>query len=152
MKERMSSKELRVLVTTISSSLIFIVYGLIVYFKKVEGNFDILNDTVFWGKTFLIFIPIAIVTLIIIHIILAIVNKIVTDEDMPSKSDEMDKLIELRSLRVSHWSFTGGFILALASQAVGMELWVMFVVLLGSGFLGSIAEGLTQLYYYRRGI
>ena len=90
--------------------------------------------------------------MIIIHIIFAIVNKIVTNEDLPSKSDEMDKLIELRSLRVSHWSFTGGFILALGSQAIGMELWVMFVIMLASGFLGSMAEGLTQLYYYRKGI
>ena len=152
MKERMNSKELRVLVTTISSSLIFIIYSLKVYFSKVQGNTEILNDTAFWGKAFIVFVPIAIVTLIIIHIILAIVNKIVTNEDMETKSDEMDKLIELRSLRVSHWTFSGGFMLALGSQAIGMEIWVMFVVLLASAFVGSLAEGFMQLYYYRRGI
>ena len=54
MKERMNSKELRVLVTTISSSLIFIIYALLVYFSKIQGNYDILNDAAFWGKTFLL--------------------------------------------------------------------------------------------------
>ena len=152
MKEKMNSKELKVVINIFSSSLIFLVYSLYVYFKKIQGNLEIINDPAFWGKTFLVFIPIAIVTMIIIYIIMAIVNKIVTNEDLDTKSDEMDKLIELRSLRVSHWSFTGGFILALGSQAIGMDLWVLFVVLFASGFLGSIAEGLTQIYYYKRGI
>ena len=152
MKDKMNSKELRVIINIFSSSLIFLVYALIIYFKKIQGNLEIINDPAFWGKTFLLFIPIAIGAMIVIYIIFAIVKKIATNEDLDTKSDEMDKLIELRSLRVSHWSFTGGFMLAMGSQALGMDLWVMFVVMVGSGFLGSIAEGLTQLYYYKRGI
>ncbi len=152
MDKKISRKETRILVTLISSILIFCLYALYIYQRQVVGNVEILNDLQFWGKTFVIFIPVAVVALIIIHIIFAIINKIVTNEDMDDKSDEMDKLIELRALRVSHWAFSAGFILAMGSQAIGMETWVLFVVLIASAFLGSIAEGLTQIYYYRKGI
>lgn len=66
-------------------------------------------------------IPIAIVAQIIIHIIFAIINKMVTNEDMPTTDDERDKLIELKSIRISHWIFTIGFMLAMGSQAIDMK-------------------------------
>ena len=66
-------------------------------------------------------IPIAIVAQIIIHIIFAIINKMVTNEDMPTTDDERDKLIELKSTRISHWIFTIGFMLAMGSQAIDMK-------------------------------
>ena len=58
---------------------------------------------------------------IIIHIIFAIINKMVTNEDMPTTDDERDKLIELKSTRISHWIFTIGFMLAMGSQAIDMK-------------------------------
>ena len=58
---------------------------------------------------------------IIIHIIFAIINKMVTNEDMPTTDDERDKLIELKSIRISHWIFTIGFMLAMGSQAIDMK-------------------------------
>jgi len=152
MEGKMYRKETRILVTLASTILIFGVYTLYVYFKHIAGDPDIVNDLKFWGKTFMVFIPIAIVAYIIIHIIFAIINKIVTNEDLDTKTDEMDKIIELKALRVSHWIFSFGFIMAMGSLAIGMEAWVMIVVLIASCFLGSIAEAITQIYFYRRGI
>jgi hypothetical protein len=45
----------------------------------------------------------------------------VTNEDMPTTDDERDKLIELKSTRISHWIFTIGFMLAMGSQAIDMK-------------------------------
>lgn len=97
-------------------------------------------------------IPIAIVAQIIIHIIFAIINKMVTNEDMPTTDDERDKLIELKSTRISHWIFTIGFMLAMGSQAIDMKPWVMFVTLISSGFLSSMVSELARFYFYRKGV
>jgi len=148
----MDQKERQVLVTILATILIFVVYSLFVYNRYIAPDPEIINNPGFWGKAFLLLIPVAIVAQIIIHIIFAIVNKAVTNEDIPSKDDERDKLIELKSIRISHWIFTLGFMLAMGSQALKMELSVMFITLIASGFLsGIISEG-AKLYFYHRGV
>jgi hypothetical protein len=126
-------------------------YSLYVYNKHIAGNPDIINDFSFWGKAFLILIPVTIVAQIIIHIIFYIINKIVTDEDVVDLTDERDKLIELKTIRISHWVFICGFVLAMGSQALKMEPWVMFIILIFSGFGASIISELVKIYFYRRG-
>jgi len=148
----MDQKERQVLVTILATILIFVVYSLFVYNRYIAPDPEIINNSSFWGKAFLLLIPVAIVAQIIIHIIFAIVNKAVTNEHIPSKDDERDKLIELKSIRISHWIFTLGFMLAMGSQALKMELSVMFITLIASGFLsGIISEG-AKLYFYHRGV
>jgi hypothetical protein len=55
---------------------------------------------------------------------------------MDTMSDERDKLIELKSIRIAHWIFTGGFLSGDDHSGIGMEPWAMFVSLITSGFLG----------------
>ena len=152
MEPKMYRKEIQIIVTLISTILIFGFYALYVYDKSVAGDPGIINDFKFWGKTFLVFIPIAIVAMIIIQIIFAIINKIVTKEDIPTKSDEMDKLIELKALRISHWTCMTGFIVAIGSQAFNLQPYWLFIILISSCFLSGIAESLAQIYYYRKGV
>jgi hypothetical protein len=114
-------------------------------------NPNIINDFKFWGKAFLILIPVTIIAQIIIHIIFAIINKIVTDEEISNINDERDKLIELKAIRISHWTFTLGFMLAMASQAIGMQPWVMFITMISSGFISAMASEIAKLYFYHRG-
>ena len=147
----MDNKEKQVLVTLISSIVIIGLYVLYVYNKYVTVNFNILNDFKFWGKAFLGLIPVTIIAQIIIHIIFAIINKIVTNEDMETRSDERDKLIELKSIRISHWIFTLGFVLAMGSQALGYPPYMLFITLLVSGLFSSIISELFKLYFYRKG-
>ena len=148
----MYRKEKRVLVTIISLILIPALYSWYVYNKYLAVTPELLNDFTFWGKSFIKMIPIMIVSIILIHIVFAIINKIVTNEDMPTKTDEMDKLIELKTLRISSWVYSLGFVLAMASQAIGMQPWVLFVTLISSCFLGGVASGIAQIYYYKKGI
>jgi uncharacterized membrane protein len=105
----MSSKEKETIVTLISAVVIMGFYSLYVYQNYLKEDWTLINDFKFWGTTFLIMIPVQIVSQIIIHIIFAIFNKIVTNEDMDTMSDERDKLIELKSIRIAHWIFTVDF-------------------------------------------
>lgn len=147
-----SEKEKTILVSVVSMILILGLYSLYVYHKYIAGNPDVINDFKFWGKAFLILIPVTIVSQIIIHIIFAIINKIVTNEDISSITDERDKLIELKAIRISHWIFIFGFLLSMGSQAVGMQPWVMFITLIFSGFIAAIVSEIAKIYFYRKGI
>lgn len=147
----MSSKEKQTIISLISSILIFGFYSLYIYQNYLVETPELLNDFKFWGTSFLIMIPVAIVAQIIIHIVFAIINKIVTNEDLDEMSDERDKLIELKSIRISHWIFTGGFLSAMTALAMGMEPWVMFTTLIVSGFLSAVISGSAKIYFYRRG-
>lgn len=147
----MAGKERETLVTLISSILIMGSYSLYVYYTYLSKDWELINDFKFWGTAFLVLIPVTIGAQIGIHIIFAIITKIVTNEDMDTRSDERDKLIELKSIRISHWIFTAGFLLAMTSQAMGMQPWVMFVTLTASGFLAAFISDSAKIYFYRRG-
>jgi len=147
----MYRREKQILVSLITTILILGFYSLFVYQKYMVGNMEIINDFKFWGKAFLILIPVTIVAQIIIHIIFFIINKIITNEDIPMINDERDKLIELKAIRISHWVFIVGFLLSMGSQAIGMQPWVMFITLIYSGFIAAIASEIAKIYFYRKG-
>jgi len=148
----MDQKERQVLVTILANILIFTLYALYVYNHYIAAEPDIINSHRFWGRTFLFLIPLAIVTQVIIHILYAILNRVITKEDVPDKNDERDKLIELKSIRISHWIFTLGFGIAMGALAIGLQPWVMFVTLIASGFLSGIISEAAKLYFYMKGV
>lgn len=148
----MDTKEKQILVTIVNTIVIFAIYAYYVYDRYLIDNPELLNDSSFWGKTFLVLIPVAILAQIVLHIIFAIINGILTRETMDIITDERDKLIELKAIRISHWLFTFGFLLAMGSQAIGMETWVMFVTLVASGFISGIISESAKIYFYRKGV
>jgi hypothetical protein len=145
------NKEKEILLTIISSFFITGFYALYVYYEYVAGNPEIINSMKFWGIAFLVLIPISIIAQIIIHIIFVIINKILTNEDVPNISDERDKLIDLKAIRISHWIFTLGFLLAMASQAFEMPPYIMFITLFIFGFIASMTSEIVKIFMYRRG-
>ncbi|RPH33543.1 MAG: hypothetical protein EHM93_04475 [Bacteroidales bacterium] len=147
----MYNKEKQILVSLITSLLILGFYSLYIYYNYIAGNPAILNDFKFWGECFLILIPISILAQIIIHIIFAIISKIVTNEDVPTITDERDKLIELKSIRIAHRIFIFGFLLSMGSLAIGMKPWVMFIVLILSGFIACTTSGIAKYIFYKKG-
>lgn len=146
------TKEREILLSLVVSVVVIIVYSLYLYNTEVYFSPEILNQPKFWGKAFLILIPISIVAQIIVHIIFAIINKILTNEEVTTLSDERDKLIELKGIKIAHWIFVIGFLLAMGSQAFNFELYVMFFILFLFGFISSFAEGIVQIYYYKKGV
>ncbi len=148
----MYRKEYRVLVTLFTLLLVSGLYAWHVYQNQVVENPGIIDDFKFWGKTFVIFAPVMVVAQIVAHILFHIVNKAITNEDIPEITDEMDRLIELKSIRISHWTYSLGFLLAMGALALGMQPWVMFIVLISSGVASGVAESLAQIYFYRKGV
>lgn len=152
MKEKMSFQEKQSILSLFNGIIILGFYSIYVYQKYLLSTPEIINDFKFWGKIFVILIPIVIVVQIVMHILFYIGNTIITRESPPEKQDEMDKLIELKSLRLSHWIFILGFFLAMGSQALGIANWVMFVCLIGSGFAAGFASDIAKIYFYRKGV
>jgi len=148
----MGHHEKQSIVSIIGSVLVIGFYSLYVYRNYIQADMGLLNDFQFWGKSFLYLIPVAIVVQIVIHILFAIANRIITQEDMPDITDERDKLIELKCIRISHWIFIVGFMLAMGSLAVGMKPYAMFLTLISSGFIASLASEVAKVIYYRRGV
>ena len=152
MKEPMSYQEKQSFLSLFNTLLILGFYSLYVYNNYIAGKPEIIYDLRFLGKAFMILIPVTIVVHIVMHILFAIFNKILTREDPPKKEDEMDKLIELKSIRISHWVFIVGFFSAMASQALGMAPYVMFLSFVVSGFLAGILADISKIWYYRKGV
>ncbi len=147
----MGHHEKQSIVSIIGSVLVIVLYSLYVYRHYIQADMGLLNDFRFWGKSFLYLIPVAIVVQIVIQIVFAIVNRIVTQEDIPDITDERDRLIELKCIRISHWIFIIGFMLAMGALAAGMKPYVMFLTLISAGFLASLASEIAKIIYYRMG-
>ena len=161
----MSYQEKRTITSMVSGVLVLAAYCIYVFGKYNAGAIDPANLK-FWSTTMLIFIGIGVVGTIVIqivfHILLAMaitIKEKKCDDEHINKTiessmveDEMDKIIELKSLRAG-FIFAGiGFVLALIALTLGYSAPVMLNVLFISFSLGSLSEGVLSLYYYRKGV
>ncbi|KRF34594.1 hypothetical protein [Paenibacillus sp. Soil787] len=148
----MSFQEKRNIVSLFATLLIFSIYSVYVFQKYQEGSFHTSNEFSFWGAFILILIPVSIVAKVIIHIVFSIINTLATKEKEPFITDELDKLIALKSTRNSHYVFIIGFLLSMIPLVMDQPPYVMFIILIGSGLLSEVVGISTQLYLYRRGV
>jgi hypothetical protein len=165
----MSYQEKRTIVSIITGAIVLAAYCFYA-FGQYQSGVVAPGDLRFWAGTMLIFIGIgvaaSIVIQIVFHILLSIAiaaTKKIQDETCEDKEieksikaeiveDEMDKLIELKSMRVG-FVFAGiGFVAGLVSLVLNYSPAVMLNILFISCCAGSLFEGCTQLYFYRRGI
>jgi hypothetical protein len=165
----MSYQEKRTITSIITGALVLGAYC-IYAFGKVQSGVVTTDDLKFWASTMLFFIGIGIVSIIIIQIVFHILLSIsvavkeqirnghVDDKEIEKTigvemvEDEMDKLIELKSMRVG-FTFAGiGFVAALVSLVLSYSPVVMLNIMFISFSAGSMFEGFAQLYYYRKGI
>lgn len=148
----MSYQEKRTIVSIISGLLIFGIYSAYIYSTYPEQFHGPEVDFKFWGKAFLILLPVTIVARIIIFIIFGIVNKVAWNEDGPCFEDERDKLIELKATRNGYYVFMLGFMLAMGSLLMDWPPYSMFLVFAFSGVIAELVSGFSSLHFYRRGI
>lgn len=119
-----------------------------------------------WAVSILVFVGIEVVATIIIQIIFHILYSIGVavkernhsgaeiEKSIESSmvEDEMDKLIALKSSQIA-FVFAGiGFAYSLIMILLGYSSAVMVNVIFIAFGLGSIAEGILSLYYYRKGV
>jgi hypothetical protein len=165
----MSYQEKRTIVSTLTGLAILAAYAIYVNNQRQAGALAT-EDLKAWATAILVFIVIGIVASIIIQIVYHILISISitvqrkiqnesTDDAQIEKSiqaemveDEMDKLIELKSMRFGLFLAGVGFVLALVSLIANYPPAVMLNVLFVSFAGGSLLEGMAQLYYYRRGL
>jgi len=147
----MSFREKENIVNILSGLLITGIFAGIIYQRHLAGQYDLTTDYQLWGKLFLVFMGISIVARILIYIIFYIINHITTKEEEPV-SDEMDKLIKLKSTRNAYYSFSVGLVSIFPWLALGMPVYGIFIIFVASGLITEIVENISQLYYYRKGI
>lgn len=163
----MSYQEKKTVVSIVSGALLLAAYCLYAFGKSGMAN---INNLAFWAKTMLVFIGIGIVGMIIIqivfHILLSIsvaIKQKMRDEEIDDKEieksitnemveDEMDKLIVLKSNKISYYVLGIGFLAGLVAVALGVSAVIFLNILFISGSIGGIAEGLVQIGYYRKGL
>lgn len=165
----MAYQEKRTAVSIITGFFILAAYCIYAYGKHQSGTIAP-DDLRAWAGIILIFIGIGVASTIVIqiifHILLSItiaireniqngrcdnkgIEKIIGFEMV---TDEMDKLIELKSMRVGFIAAGIGFVAALVSQVLHYSPAVMLNIMFITFSTGSLLEGLAQLYFYRRGI
>lgn len=165
----MSYKEKKIIVSLVTGLLILATYC-IYTLNKIQLGTAALDDLKFWATTILIFIGIGFVALIIIlivfHILLSVTiavkeeiqnreyddKKIAKTLELDMVEDEMEKLIGLKAMRISFAVVGIGFIAALVSLVLNYSPAVMLNIMFFSFGIGSMIEGFTQLYFYRRGV
>ena len=165
----MSYQEKKTIVQILTGILLLTVYC-IYAFNKIQSGMAASDDMKFWATAILIFIGIGVVASIVIqivfHILLSIaiaVKQRVQDEKCEDKEiektiklemveDEMDKLIELKAMKIGFAIVGFGFIAALVSLVLNYSPAVMLNITFVFFSVGSIIEGITQIYFYRKGV
>jgi hypothetical protein len=165
----MSFQEKRTMVTILTTILILGAYCMKAY-EQYRLSAMATADIKFWAGTTLGFIGVSIVIAVMIQIVfhvlfsvsIAVQKKRQNDkcEDreieravgIEMATDEMEKLIELKSMRVGFGMVGIGFVLSLVSQILDYGPGVMVNMMFGSFCIGMLLQGITKLYYYRRGI
>ena len=165
----MSYPEKKAVVSVFAGTAVLVSYCMFVYGKVTSG--EAAGDNLkFWAGTMLLFIVVGIVASIVIQIVfhillsvsIAVREQIQTgnsDDKRIEKEiaaemveDEMDKLVELKSMRVAFIIAGLGFVAALIYAYLGFSVAVMLNILFISFSAGSLLEGVSQLYYYRKGV
>lgn len=167
-----SYQEKRIAVTTFSGLLIFLCYYIYGYTKYIDVGVSLFDDLHFWVTAMLATIVIGIVAIIVIqiifHIVLAVASEVSKEVskktgnnhdkassdqfEIVEKEDEMDKLIALRATRILSTVVSLGFIVSLVALYFGMPTAVMLNIIFLSFAIGTLAEGFSQLYFYKNGI
>lgn len=153
----MSYQEKRTIASLIAGLLILAAYGFYVFTTYQQGKIDFDNDLKFWASTMLIFIGIGIVITIVIqiifHIIINIIGEIKQEEmEDPMIEDEMDKIITLKAEKNAYIVAGIGFVSAMIAVLLGQSASVMINIIFVSFYIGSLLEGVSELYFYRKGV
>lgn len=150
----MSIQEKRIIVNIFTTVLVSYLYFRQVYVHYFSAHPERLDDFSFWAKVFLIFIVVSVVSKIIMHILASIAFAIMNggkEVDEPSKADERDKLIELKSQYLSSILFSLGVVFAMVALVLNIPQYSMFIVLFAFGMISDIAGESAKFIYYRRG-
>ena len=148
----MEYHEKKSIATIIGTILIFGIYYWTVFERYHTETLTTEEELQFWSKAILIAIPVSIAGKIVLYILFAIFNTIITQEKLPKFEDERDKLIELKATRNAFFIFGMGFLVSMFVLAFGYTPYYMFLALILAGVISEIFDNLSRLYFHRRGV
>ena len=161
----MSYQEKRTIVMIAQGIAILAAYCIYVAGKMQQGAAG-LEDIKFFAVSMLVFLGISIAVTIAVQVIFHILLSVsiaVREREKEEKvienainaemvEDERDKIIELKSARITMVVTMAGFVVGLIMLALDYQPAVMLNILFIAGSLGAIGEGVGKLIYYRAGI
>jgi uncharacterized membrane protein len=153
-------------IVSLAEGILLLAAYCIYVFGKVNAGAVAPDDLHFFAVTMLWFIGIGVVAGIVIQIVFHILLSVavaVREREKDEKviearisaemvEDERDKMIDLKSVRISFAVAMAGFIAGLVLLALNGSAALMLNILFGSIWLGIIAEGVAKLAYYRIGM
>lgn len=146
----MSIQEKKIIVNLVSTIGIYTAYCL--YVKDFFLN-GMENDLGLWGKTVLVFIPIAIAVKILTIIIFFIINAIITNgEEMDDLEDERDKLISSKGNNIGYIIVGLGFVLSLISLVISYPAYIMINIIYLFFNIADLSSDISKIVLYRRGV
>ncbi|GHE61067.1 MULTISPECIES: hypothetical protein [Roseivirga] len=146
----MSYRENKNLVNIVSAIAVPAIYFFFIFKNSPYEHMDTAELLKFWGKEMMTYILVAIGVRIGIEILYSVLYAVITRESIP-KTDERDKIIELKSKNISQVIFIFGIIAGMGSLALEMSVNTFFLAFLIGGVIAEIVENLVQLFYYQRG-
>ncbi len=145
----MSYQQQRSVATVVTGAIVVAVYFWIALnrLESVPGDAESLVR--FWAASILILVPVGVVSAIATAILSAIVYRIIAGEDPPTIEDERDRMIELKTNQVSQAIFVLVFVGSMVPVVLGTSVTVMFVVLVGGGFIAHVVGEVARILMYR---
>ncbi len=151
----MSYQEKKTIASIVSGILLLIAYCIYAY-SKLKVGIAGEGEVTFWAKTMLLFIVIGVVFSIVIqvlfHILLSMSEEAQRTLAIDMVEDEMSKLIELKAMKAGYITVGVGFVMALVTYLFNSSVVALLQILFFAFALGSILEGVLQIYYYRKGV
>ena len=134
---------------SIWTSLIITIIVFGYYFTRV---FNLLKQTTTDSANLIVLFIGVVIVMIILEIVSHITLAVIYKKEVNESSDEREKLIELKGIRISYWILILGIFQAIVSLLMNKPpLMVANIILLFFVFAQIIGESI-KLYYYRKGI
>ncbi|MBG6131153.1 hypothetical protein IWQ47_002623 [Aquimarina sp. EL_43] len=148
----MTTQEKRPIVFLIIDIITFLSYYIVllnVYTSKVIS----MGELPFWGASILLFIPIMIISRIVLYVLYSIMNSVMTKkEEDKFLTDEFGQLIKLRATRNFNNTFMIGFVITMGLLVLGISITTMFKLLFLSIFAAFVVQNLSEFYYAKKSI
>lgn len=129
-----------------------ILVGLMIYggyvLSQVSTSFSI-NQ---FGMYVLLTVLALIVTQIVGKIIFDLFNRTYEKKEEPKKMDELDRIIEYKSVRNFSFMFLGGFFTSMLLMWLLGTLFAAFMVMFFTLFASGIVLQISYIVYYNRGV
>jgi hypothetical protein len=144
----MSYQQQRGVATIVTGAIVVAVYFSIALNRLESVQPDAESLVRFWAASILILVPAGVVSAIATAIMAAIVYRITAGEDPPTIEDERDRMIELKANQVSQAIFVLVFVGSMVPVVLGTSVSVMFVVLVGGGFISHVVGEVARIVMY----